>query len=271
MSTSNTAQFGPRESGGHAKTPQHAKAPKHRRNWPLIAAAIVTVTVSACAGAGGERSQADPPKATTSDSVEDAGAGSAQPETDTGAPTTTDPTTSRSKPPEPPQVVRGSGDDVVKVTYGGDLKLLKFSCPSCSSNTTVETDGAESLPVNEIGSYEGTHWLDVEEHSSTSQITVKANSAWTLKVGGLDMVKRYSGKAGGRGDDVVLLDSGESKARIANHGGSDNFVVQTAGLDTGDMDIPVNEIGGYEGTVPMELPALVQVQSSGNWSITPKQ
>ncbi len=40
--------------------------------------------------------------------------------------------------------------------------------------------------------------------------------------------------------------------------------------DRPDIGAPINEIGSYSGTVPLQGPALVEVQSSGSWTITPQ-
>lgn len=70
--------------------------------------------------------------------------------------------------------------------------------------------------------------------------------------------------ASGKGDSVVQLTDKITKAAVTNQGEA-NFVVEVVS-DEG-YDLAVNEIGSYQGTVPLRGPALVQVTSSGNWSI----
>lgn len=58
------------------------------------------------------------------------------------------------------------------------------------------------------------------------------------------------------------------KVKITNVGES-NFAVHAVSLKAGRVELLVNHIGGYEGTVPLSGPAMIQVASSGNWTITP--
>ena len=70
----------------------------------------------------------------------------------------------------------------------------------------------------------------------------------------------------GNGDDVILLDGNTTTVAVTNRGDS-NFVVHN--IDTsGDINLHINEIGSYTGTVPLRAPSIVEVQSSGNWTLT---
>jgi hypothetical protein len=178
-------------------------------------------------------------------------------------PTTTTP------PPSPPSVIHGRGDDVVPVTRTGP-KIVTFECPRCNSNTVLLSDGAESLLVNAIGPYSGKRWMDMANGSVTSQLTIKANSSWTLTIGGLESATHVSGPVGGHGDDVIVDTGSASSAAITNKGGQGNFVVEVISESTGSSDLTVNTIGGYSGTNPLSLPGIIQVTSDGSWSITPR-
>lgn len=172
--------------------------------------------------------------------------------------------------PEPtfrePEKHRGTGDDVVTTDWPAEPGIVTFKCVKCSSNTVVETDGAESLLVNTIGPYRGTRWINIGDGSMTTTFTIKATGAWALTIADLDAVKRIAGKAKGTGDDVVYLDTESTKAKIGNRGES-NFVVHVLSSDY--VELAVNEIGSYQGTVPLSGPALVEVQSEGKWTIDP--
>lgn len=173
--------------------------------------------------------------------------------------------------PEPeflkPKRYKGSGDDVIDVKWPAQIGFVTFECPQCTSNTVVETDGAEALLVNTIGSYKGTRWINIQDGSRTTTFTITTTGPWKLTITDIDRVKSVDGRASGSGDDVVLLNKESSKAAVGNKGPS-NFVVETLSLN-GGRDLAVNEIGNYQGTVPLDGPALVQVTSEGKWTIDP--
>lgn len=172
--------------------------------------------------------------------------------------------------PAPPAVEHqeftGSGDDVVTVDIS-DPAIVWFSCPVCSSNTVLETDGNESLLVNTIGAYTGQKLINVNDGSLVTRFTVSADGAWTIKVDDISAAKQFGGAATGRGDSVILMSSEFEVATITNRG-EGNFVVYSYGGDFSPLI--VNEIGSYEGTVEMTGPAIVEVTSTGDWSITPE-
>ncbi len=158
---------------------------------------------------------------------------------------------------------------MIDVGRPAGIKIVEFECPACRGNTVLKSDGFDSLLVNEIGPYSGRMWMDVRDGSRTSTLTVQATGAWTVTIGGLDLAETTSGVAAGRGDSVVLLTTSSRKARITNTGES-NFAVHVVSLSASTLDLAVNHIGGYEGTVPLAGPALVQVTSSGEWTVAPR-
>jgi hypothetical protein len=259
----NQPQYGPPPTWQPMPPSGITPAVRKRRKWPWITAGSVVLVIALLAiiGSTAERQ----------DSTHRAGTGTAtQPaqSTPAAAPATST-TTPPAPPPAPPVVKTGRGDDVVPVDRAG-VKIVKFECPRCTGNTILETDGAESLLVNTIGKYRGQHWVDIREGSVTSTYTIKATGSWTLTIGGLDLARTFaSGAATGTGDDVVLMGDHATAAAITNKGGG-NFIVEVASIETSRMDLAVNEIGGYSGTVPFDGPALVQVVSEGSWSITPR-
>jgi hypothetical protein len=181
---------------------------------------------------------------------------------------TTTKATTTSPPPPPPSVFTGTGDDVITVDRPVGLKIVKFECPTCSGNTVLKSDGFESLLVNEIGAYHGTRWMDIRDGSRTSTLTVNATGSWTITVGGLDLVETTQGPMSGTGDAVLFFLGSSKKVKITNSG-EGNFVVHAVSLKESRIELLVNHIGGYEGTVPLSGPAIIQVTSTGNWTITP--
>lgn len=189
-------------------------------------------------------------------------------ETETREPVATEPSTAEAATPAAspvkPQKYTGSGDDVVKISALDSVAILKFECPDCSGNVVLKTDGSEGLLVNTIGSYTGTHVINVRDGGVTRKLTISAEGDWTVSIGDISSASKA---LSGKGDTALLLSGSTTDALIKNNGDG-NFVVQVYNSD--GADLAVNEIGSYSGTVPMVLPALVQVISEGSWSISPK-
>lgn len=179
------------------------------------------------------------------------------------------PTTTTPPPDTPPQIVHGTGDDVIQVTRP-QSPIVEFDCPSCTGNTILESNGFNSLLVNTIGSYTGKRWLDIRDTSNTTQLTVKATGSWTITVGGFGLAKMVDGPINGHGDDVVIDTANASTAKITNTG-SGNFAMKNLPTSGGgSIDLAVNTIGSYIGTDPLSTPGLIEVTSDGDWSITPQ-
>lgn len=166
------------------------------------------------------------------------------------------------------QSFSGTGDNVETVNIAGPA-IAQFSCPGCTDNTVVQANGGtDPLLVNVIGAYTGTTLIDAENGSVVTQVTVTASSAWTLTIDDITAARTVQGVASGHGDDVFLLTSTSTKATITNNGSS-NFAVYGYS-EAISNPLLVNEIGAYNGTVPLIGPAVVQVQSDGDWTITPQ-
>lgn len=172
------------------------------------------------------------------------------------------PESSSSYSPWASRTFSGTGDDVIDIGEFTNPAILTFSCPSCASNTAVKTDGQESLLVNAIGSYSGSHFINIHDNSMTTRITITAEGAWNMSIADITTAPSLTS---GRGDTALYLAATATKARITNQG-EGNFVVQVYSL-SGSGGLAVNEIGSYQGTVAFDAPALVQVISEGAWSI----
>lgn len=164
------------------------------------------------------------------------------------------------------QTLTGTGDDIKTVDLKGLPAVVTFTCSACSGNTVLETNGAEMLLVNTIGGYTGSHLVDTSAGTATSEFSISADAAWTLKIEDIETVPTSAGKAGGHGDKVLYWDAPGAKAAITNKG-EGNFVVEGFGSDI--PELAVNKIGAYSGTVQL-TPGFVQVNSDGDWTITAK-
>jgi hypothetical protein len=263
--------------------PQPAPQPKRGKRIFVIAGAAMTALVLLCCGAGiaamnGDDKDSSKPGAVSVPSTAAAKTTATTPAESTSAATQTTATENTTPAEAPattkaaakPRVIKGRGDDVVDIPPLTELSVVVFDC-RCSSNTVLKSDGPESLLVNEIGRYKGKRWINVEDGAQTTQFEIEASGSWTLTIGSVDQLatKAASGKASGKGDDVIVLGGSAAKAKITHSKGSANFVVKAYSLDTGEGGLLVNEIGGYSGTRPLQAPALVEVTADGNWSISP--
>jgi hypothetical protein len=223
---------------------------KKRRKWPWILLVILVLLVLLIVSATKNKTPSSP-TAGTSQSAATAPDDPAQ-----------------QTPASPPTDYSGKGDDVVTIKKDSGPAIVTFECPRCSRNTVLQSDGADTLLVNAIGSYSGRQLIDAMDGSSTSTLTVKATGSWKITVAsGLASAKRGDTSATGRGDDVVLLTASISKAAITNKGGSSNFVVRAYESSGSFPNLAVNTIGGYSGTVPIHGPAVLAIMSTGSWTI----
>lgn len=248
-------------TGAWGTPPPVPPAPRKSRKWPVVVGVAVVLVVGVAAfGSTGDRVGAgvNPSSTPTTTSTSTA----------VRATTTSAKATTTKPPPPPPSVFTGVGDDVITVDRPVGIKIVQFECPACSGNTVLKSDGFESLLVNEIGAYRGTKWMDIRDGSRTSTLTVNATGSWTVTVGELDLAERAQGPMSGTGDAVLFFLGSSKKVRITNTGES-NFAVHAVSLAESRIELLVNHIGGYEGTVPLSGPAIIQVTSSGNWTITP--
>ncbi|GAA2199051.1 hypothetical protein [Sinomonas flava] len=254
-----------------------AKRPFWKKKRFIIPAALLflIIIISALSGRGGNTSQPSAnqasetasPSATTQPAAPSPSQTAPAPAATQPAPA---PKTTQAAPAPAPKIQpftrNGAGDDVFNIDLGGNPAIVMFDCPACSSNTVLQTNGRDSLLVNTIGAYKGSHLIDTSKTSNTTELTVKADGDWTVTITDPSTAPRTDGPAQGHGDAVVYMEAKSSKASITNTG-KGNFVV--TGYASAFPQLAVNEIGSYKGTVPLSLPAFVQVISEGDWTITP--
>lgn len=160
----------------------------------------------------------------------------------------------------------GSGSGVVEVDIA-DLAVVTFDCGACTGTTILRSEGTTPLLVNRVGAYRGERLINVYENEVTTRFTVEAEGDWTITVEDLSVVETFTGPASGSGDRVIYVASSYDVASITHDGESD-FIVSSWSAEPLPPLI-VNDIGPYSGTVNMIGPAFVQIESTGNWTITP--
>jgi hypothetical protein len=143
---------------------------------------------------------------------------------------------------------------MASITYTGQSNFVVKA-------TDANLDALDLL-VNEIGSYQGTVLLPDE----IVNLEINASGPWTVTIAPVTTARALDqGQIAGHGDDVILYKGSAKPAAIA-HDGTSNFVVKTYGGRS--PDLVVNEIGPYNGTVPLTGPSVVGINADGNWSIT---
>ncbi|MFJ4208528.1 TM2 domain-containing protein [Paenarthrobacter sp. NPDC089675] len=246
---------------------------KHKVVALIVTAVFIVVSLAFNATRSASTTPAAVPVPTTSSSAKaDPAAQSSATASSAPKPSST-PSAAKTTPPPAPaapkvatQTFNGVGDDIVTASLSGEPAIVTFTCNPCSSNTVLKTNGRDSLLVNEIGSYTGSHIIDMTTGSTTSEFTINAEGTWSLTVADVSTIPTTNGPVTGHGDQVVLLGGKSTKAAIT-YVGERNFVVK--GYGGSRTELAVNTIGSYTGTVKLTGPGFVQVTSSGDWTITP--
>lgn len=163
------------------------------------------------------------------------------------------------------QSFSGTGDDVVDIELS-DPAVITFSCPACERNVIVRSDNDyDTVVVNAIGSYSGKHVVNYRGGKMT-QLTVSADSDWTMEVTDLNHLELIGGPTKGTGSSAFLY-VGDASAAKFTHDGEANFIVD---IPENETFVTINEIGPYEGTVPVTVSPVI-ITADGNWTFTPRK
>lgn len=175
----------------------------------------------------------------------------------------------------------GSGQTATKpFSAAGGLAIFTAQC-SCQGNFSMEVDDSNGnqvdIPINVVGSYTGS----VSEQLSAANYILKidADAPWVVDVtqprgsSGVGLPQTYTGT----GQKVEGPFAGGSSIRVQaqNNATTGNFVVEIVAKDGSQQDIPVNEIGAYNGsTISNDLsgsPYWLDIDSAGTWTVTVSQ
>ncbi len=164
----------------------------------------------------------------------------------------------------------GDSNSVISVDILSGSKIVEFSCPRCAGYTSVwadSTDGSSDLLVNTVGAYSGRtlpgflDWTSVRYDS----LEITADSAWTLQLLDVSSARQVGSSFSGSGDDVVLVNAPGNVATMSHHG-SGYFGVWSVDYN-GDVNLLANTVGDFWGRVPALTPALMKIESEGNWQL----
>jgi uncharacterized protein YceK len=153
------------------------------------------------------------------------------------------------------------GSGIVTATHDGTANFVLNVLDAANTPTS-------DLLVNTIGAYSGTTLYGVRgfgEPATSLQVTADGN--WNITISPVGAAPALT--ATGVGDGVFTYDGGANTSAVTSDG-SANFVVTELSDSLTGIDLFVNEIGPYTGSIPTKAgPGLFIIQSNGNWSITP--
>ncbi|SMX73448.1 MULTISPECIES: TM2 domain-containing protein [Brevibacterium] len=165
----------------------------------------------------------------------------------------------------------GSGDSIISIPAEASAGLV-IANNTGSGNFVIDVldesnQSTGDLLVNEIGSYEGATAFGINAFSEASTLQVTSDGDWTIDIAPISAAPEL--ESAGTGDNAFLY-AGTAAQLRATHAGDSNFVVQED-ADSFSMGLLINEIGTYEGTVPLsEGPSLITVNADGEWSLITK-
>ena len=264
-------------------TPAPAGSPK-RRSWfarhkfltALAAAVVLIIAVAIGSGGDGDASSPDPAAATPTAPSEP----TTEP-ADAEEPAAEEPAAEEPAPEEPAdelaerypvfEVVEqsGSGDSIVAVPAAAAMVTMTHDGDSNFAVVVLDAANAPTgdLLANTIGAHTGTAAFGLTALSGEpANLQITADGNWTITIAPLASAPALP--ESGTGDGVFRHD-GDATIWAMTHDGESNFAVlqHTDGLI--GVNLLVNEIGAYTGTVPASGgPSIVTITADGNWTIT---
>ena len=165
--------------------------------------------------------------------------------------------------------VTGSGDDVIELPATSTPMIMEISY-SGSSNFIVHTVDSSGdnvdLLVNTIGSYDGTV-TNYEEYDGCAMLSIESSGSWSVTFKPMCLMGQLKNGETYSGDDVRYIDETSLTTVTATNSGDSNFIIWGIGMT--DVDLLVNEIGDYSGTVVWSQPqSFLIVTSEGNWTVS---
>lgn len=162
----------------------------------------------------------------------------------------------------------GRGDGIVTVPAAAKAAVVRATHKGSSNFSIQALDKSNQqvdLLVNTIGAYTGTTSLGLQRVSEEppSKLKVSADGSWTVTLTPIGTAPAWTTSMKSKGDGVFRYELPAADWKLT-HAGQSNFSVNTYGSDT--PDLLVNEIGKYNGVVPVrEGPQIVVVQADGSW------
>jgi hypothetical protein len=170
-----------------------------------------------------------------------------------------------------PVTESGTGDSVIELPAAQGIITASHNGSSNFVLTVLDSGNAMSeLPVNVIGSYEGTTAYGMDELSEdAAALEILADGDWEITVAPVTDAPEFSDSQAAQGNGVFLYTGGSADWALT-HDGESNFAVIYVSDSLFGSELLVNEIGPYEGTVAVTSgPGVVLVMADGEWSLSP--
>jgi hypothetical protein len=185
-------------------------------------------------------------------------------------------------PPPPPPLLpgefspftlSGSGDSVPGLTIPGDARAILEIAYAGAANFAVVSFGPGDdyldLLVNEIGAYSGrrpVNFVIGQFDGPVRYLEITASGPWAINV--LPLSQAHTGWAGSGDDVVAITPKSFNRPMTITHNGLSNFIVWSYSK-TARLDLEVNEIGSYTGTVLLDAGAsYLDIGADGSWTFT---
>jgi hypothetical protein len=170
-----------------------------------------------------------------------------------------------------PVTQSGTGDSVIDLPGPQGIITASHDGSSNFALSVLDSGNAMSeLPVNVIGSYEGTTAYGMDELSEdAAALEIVADGDWEITVAPVTDAPEFSESQAAQGDGVYLYTGGPATWALS-HDGESNFAVIYVSDSLFGSELLVNEIGPYDGTVAVTSgPGVVIVIADGEWSLSP--
>lgn len=169
-----------------------------------------------------------------------------------------------------PLTQSGTGDSLVPLPAGALIGIVTATHDGANNFAISMLDAANEptgdLLVNTIGPYSGSTIYGQLGLADAATVQITADGAWTLTVAPVSTAPPLA--PAGTGDAVFLYD-GPAGALAATNAGEGNFAIIEDTGDPFEFGLLVNEIGAYQGTVPLSAgPSIIAVTSDGSWTLT---
>jgi hypothetical protein len=192
------------------------------------------------------------------------------------------PPTSTPVPPPAPIVVTGAGQtltDPITLEQGLGIFTMKHDGGSNFAIWFHDQSTGERLEllVNEIGSWAGSHAIEIPK-SGSYIFDVAADGNWEISVLQPEptnsLVFQSPYEISGSGSQAVYfvqLSSGLHKVTMT-HDGSSNFAIWAFNADASQRSLLVNEIGSFDGSTGLQIGnggsyVVFDITADGNWTI----
>jgi hypothetical protein len=170
-----------------------------------------------------------------------------------------------------PVTESGTGDSVIDLPAPQGIITASHNGSSNFALSVLDSGNAMSeLPVNVIGSYEGTTAYGMDELSEdAAALEIVADGDWEITVAPVTDAPEFSESQAAQGDGVYLYTGGPATWALS-HDGESNFAIVYVSDSFFGSELLVNEIGPYEGSVAVTSgPGVVIVIADGEWSLSP--